>query len=1321
MKFRLMSATAMGIVAAAGLAEGASAQALPIDLCRDGDNTNLSGVSHADSLECGDNADVTERGGTAIGDEAKVNAINGTAIGFEAVVEGNGGAALGHGATVEGSTSASIAIGLDAEVNQGTDNAIAIGRNTFVGGRDVASSEDTDNTGNFGIAIGDSSSLRGNESVILGPNAHINGNQSVAIGAASLVGRYSFDPINGLIDLPIDGAVAIGGDLDGDGFGASAQHENSVALGADSTTSAENTVSVGRVDDIATGEDETIRRRIMNVDDGVLRTDAATVGQVADAVAAANPYIAINSSGTTPMATGENAIAIGQEANVGLDTEGSIAIGLDAHVDDGADHSIAIGENANVFESPDAFDAFGNIDPDGVGNFNLAIGTGATVEGAESVAVGALASAVGFRSTAFGNRANAYGDYSSSNGYDANADGDYSSSNGSFATVIGDQSIALGSFSTVGGPLGGFGRSAVNNAIAIGGDGSGDGIGAYAGADAAIAFGADAASLGESSLAIGQYATVTEGTDFSIAIGTDAIVQGSAFDEDDDLIGNYNIALGYDSYVEGLGSVALGSESETQGFASTAVGDGALVLGDGSLALGAFSRVAVFDSNLGVFVGVDNGIAIGGDTDGDLVGAQAMHANSIALGADSETSAANTLSLGRTDDLDTTEDETITRRIMNVSDGVLRTDAATVGQVADAVAAGNPYIDIAEPDSSYNLAAASATGEIAIAIGADSEASNDAALAIGTQARATAAASLAIGSSSISEAVTLAQHENAIAIGAGSQTSAADTVAFGSDGNERRLTHIDDGVENTDAVTVGQLNAAIASAGGGGGSTTSYLEVNSMGTLPSAEGTDSIALGARASTSTDAEDGVAIGSDASVTAVNAVALGADSVADEDDTVSFGSDTMKRKLTNLAEGEADDDAATYGQLTDLTQTVSNNTSAIASNLLLIQANTSSLNTLTNTVSDNSDEIADLSDRVDTLETSGVGGGSGGSTLVSEGMAENALQGGENAAATEPNSTAYGTNAAATNENATAIGSGSRAEGSTAVGGFAEALGADSAAFGVEAQAHGDQSTAIGEYTSATATGSSAFGTNAAATAVNSVALGAGAVADRANAVSIGSTGNERQLTNVAAGTASTDAVNVAQLEQEITTVNTSISTNRTAISTNTSAIDSNETAIAVNAADIALLEAGVEGDGERFITLEDTVADNSGSITTLNGQVSENQTRVARNTTDIATLNTQFEQLDYRVDALTNHIRKVNQEIDENTAGIAIANALAGSTWLQSNERVAFTANLGYYDGNSAIAFAGAARLSERFSANLALGTVPSNGDIGARAGVRVGW
>lgn len=56
----------------------------------------------------------------------------------------------------------------------------------------------------------------------------------------------------------------------------------------------------------------------------------------------------------------------------------------------------------------------------------------------------------------------------------------------------------------------------------------------------------------------------------------------------------------------------------------------------------------------------------------------------------------------------------------------------------------------------------------------------------------------------------------------------------------------------------------------------------------------------------------------------------------------------------------------------------------------------------------------------------------------------------------------------------------------------------------------------------------LGSNGTATA-NSVAIGAGAVADRVNTVSVGATGQERQITNVAAATQATDAVNLSQMQ------------------------------------------------------------------------------------------------------------------------------------------------------------------------------------------------
>ncbi|AOK06025.1 YadA-like family protein [Burkholderia sp. AU28942] len=60
----------------------------------------------------------------------------------------------------------------------------------------------------------------------------------------------------------------------------------------------------------------------------------------------------------------------------------------------------------------------------------------------------------------------------------------------------------------------------------------------------------------------------------------------------------------------------------------------------------------------------------------------------------------------------------------------------------------------------------------------------------------------------------------------------------------------------------------------------------------------------------------------------------------------------------------------------------------------------------------------------------------------------------------------------------------------------------------------------------------IGSTATATGKNAVAVGQGSVADRDNSFSVGAKGGERQITNVAAGTAPTDAVNVQQLNDNI---------------------------------------------------------------------------------------------------------------------------------------------------------------------------------------------
>lgn len=114
------------------------------------------------------------------------------------------------------------------------------------------------------------------------------------------------------------------------------------------------------------------------------------------------------------------------------------------------------------------------------------------------------------------------------------------------------------------------------------------------------------------------------------------------------------------------------------------------------------------------------------------------------------------------------------------------------------------------------------------------------------------------------------------------------------------------------------------------------------------------------------------------------------------------------------------------------------------------------------------------------------------------------------------------ALALGDGATAIGPGSRArdDGAIAIGRDATAFDAGTVAVGREAFVASLGGTAIGD------------GATVELTATNSVAIGAGSTTTRANAFSVGAFGAERQLVNVAAAAADTDAVNLGQLRTAV---------------------------------------------------------------------------------------------------------------------------------------------------------------------------------------------
>jgi autotransporter adhesin len=220
-------------------------------------------------------------------------------------------------------------------------------------------------------------------------------------------------------------------------------------------------------------------------------------------------------------------------------------------------------------------------------------------------------------------------------------------------------------------------------------------------------------------------------------------------------------------------------------------------------------------------------------------------------------------------------------------------------------------------------------------------------------------------------------------------------------------------------------------------------------------------------------ESVAIGGNAQSLAANSVAIGSNSVADRANTVSVGAAGNERQITNVAAGTADTDAVNVSQLK-------------ASGIINPNGTTNKAVTY--------DNNADGTTNYNSIT---MGGGVAGGTTIHNVAAGTA-----------------GDDAVNVNQMNAAISS---------VTNIANA--ANNPMFAADGNRDTEAAVARGTH-------STAMGANASATAANSVALGANSVADRANTVSVGSAGNERQVTNVAAGTATTDAVNVGQLNDSI---------------------------------------------------------------------------------------------------------------------------------------------------------------------------------------------
>ena len=338
-----------------------------------------------------------------------------------------------------------------------------------------------------------------------------------------------------------------------------------------------------------------------------------------------------------------------------------------------------------------------------------------------------------------------------------------------------------------------------------------------------------------------------------------------------------------------------------------------------------------------------------------------------------------------------------------------------------------------------------ATGEGATAVGYNAVASGASSLALGENSSSSIEGSIALGSgSSSNRAITTGIQATSVAsdgVVIGYDTTDREllgALSLGTDGESyRQITNVADGSEAQDAVTVRQLQNAIAAV-----STTStqYFHANSDEEDSLAVGENAIAVGAKTIVNGDsgvgigygavvdqsAFNGIAIGSNAQVNHATSIALGSNSqttvgaqssyTAYNMDTpqtsvgeVSVGSGDGQRQITNVAAGSADTDAVNVGQLKVTDSRVA--------------ANTESINNLNTQVSNLDTRVTNIENSVGDIVTTGstkyFKTSSTGADANAQGADSVAMGSGSIAAA--ENSVALGTNSVADEANTVSVGS------------------------------------------------------------------------------------------------------------------------------------------------------------------------------------------------------------------------------------------------------------------------------------------------------------
>jgi autotransporter adhesin len=716
--------------------------------------------------------------------------------GEDAAAAGEGAVAIGVSAKANGKYS--VALGDDARSASSAENSIAIGREAVSGSFNDMTTGDGDSSnvvkdgGKASISIGDAANARGNSSIALGDGAmvyndgtndQLNDN-SMAIGTkastvasnnAIALGNHATVKQNSHSSVAIgDSAMASAADALAFGKSAAASGADSIAVGTEAAASGADALAMGKSAQ-ASGADA------VALGNGAVAGGSASVVLGKDASANAVRSVVLGPSAGVGMVgdvlgTKGSHVVIGDGAGNNINGQQNIAIGYKTGNDVKSDHNVAIGSEAGT----------------NIGS------SGNTSEG-KNVSIGYHAnkndSAVSrIQSTALGSETKAADD-AVAVGYQAQANGNGSTAIGFNAQAADAASVALGQGAQAAGGNVAIGNDSVANAAMISGTG-------YLTGQAAPK---TAVSVGNAS-ALRRITNVADG-----ALDQDAVTVAQLKKSIDATVAQVNANVSsatasgvyYDTVTSGDGDSITLRNNDNKGTKIHNVAAG--TLGTDAANVAQVNKIvdtakthyySVKSTDLNNY---DNDLATGEDSMAAGVSAKALGDRSVALGNNTGAKSLGSITVGAG-----YEDP--------ANPGSLKQTLAISGYQyntaigAGAQAAGNNSLAIGTLATS-SIKNGGSSVDKAVAIGYSAGVSDDKAIAIGSDAKSNSKSASAMGDTAQALA------ENALAIGTNAQAAG---VSSGAIGTQNRVTGANTYVLGSQNSTAATGTAADVSASNSG-------------------------------------------------------------------------------------------------------------------------------------------------------------------------------------------------------------------------------------------------------------------------------------------------------------------------------------------------------------------------------------------------------------------------------------------------------------------------------------------------------------------------